>query len=194
VPVTRHGTRATSPLACDAGDPASPLADAGQSRVTLSTSVPDGTETTSAATGTTSVCNVAGLCSTAGPVGGMHVDRKAPTLACSAPPAAWQPDNATVTCTSTDGGSGLADPADATFTLRTSVEAGAESPSASTDSRRVCDQVGNCATAGPYSGPRIDRLAPQVVSDHADGLWHASNVDLTCAHTDNGSGLSSPAR
>ena len=67
-----------------------------------------------------------------------------------------------IACTASDGGSGLADPADASFSLTTSVPAGSEDANASTGSREVCDQAGNCTTAGPIIGNKIDKKAPAI--------------------------------
>jgi hypothetical protein len=89
-------------------------------------------------------------------------DISAPTIDCAQPDGLWHAANVTLTCTAQDGGSGLADPADASFGLVTSVAAGQELSNASTNSRQVCDVAGNCATAGPIGGNMIDRKAPQV--------------------------------
>ena len=69
----------------------------------------------------------------------------------------WHADNVALACTASDGGTGLANPADASFSLITSVAAGVENANASTDSRVVCDVAGNCTTAGPIGGNKIDR-------------------------------------
>ena len=54
----------------------------------------------------------------------------------------------------------IANPADASFSLVTAVVAGTETANAGTDSRVVCDVAGLCATAGPFTGNKIDRKAP----------------------------------
>jgi hypothetical protein len=87
-------------------------------------------------------------------------DSDAPVVACGSADGAWHGANVSIPCTAHDDGSGLADQADATFSLSTSVPAGAEDANASTGSRRVCDRAGNCANAGPIGGNQIDRLAP----------------------------------
>ena len=61
-----------------------------------------------------------------------------------------------------DDGSGLADPAEAAFSLLTSVAAGDEDGNASTGTHQVCDLAGNCVTAGPVTGNKIDRKAPAL--------------------------------
>ena len=65
-------------------------------------------------------------------------------------------------CTASDAGSGLANAGQAAFALSTSVPAGSETADAATGAVQVCDHAGNCATAGPISGIRVDRRAPQI--------------------------------
>ena len=67
-------------------------------------------------------------------------------------------------------------PADASFVLTTSVANGVETANASTDSRVVCDVAGNCATAGPIAGNKIDRKAPVItLVTPADGATYKFN-------------------
>ena len=94
------------------------------------------------------------------PVGGG--DTVAPVIVCGAADGAWHGENVSIGCTATDEGSGLADAADATFTLSTSVPAGTDNPDAATGIRDVCDTAGNCATAGPIGGNKVDRKAPTL--------------------------------
>ncbi|MDQ4071124.1 MAG: hypothetical protein M3203_16885, partial [Actinomycetota bacterium] len=97
-------------IACSASDTGSGLASPGDSRLSLSTSVGAGTEDASAATGSRSVCDVAGNCVEAGPVAGNRVDKKAPSVTLSSPAATRyvvnQVVNAGYACS--DGGSGVA--------------------------------------------------------------------------------------
>jgi Tol biopolymer transport system component len=90
-------------------------------------------------------------------------DLDAPAIACGAADGSWHGANASIDCTAQDVGSGLADPADAAFTLSTSVPDGTEDADAATGTRQVCDAAGNCAPAGPISGNKIDRRAPMPV-------------------------------
>ncbi len=83
-----------------------------------------------------------------------------PQVVCGSSDGVWHADNVSIDCTAQDSGSGLADPADAAFALSTAVSPGTEDANASTSSRQVCDVAGNCATAGPISGNKIDRKAP----------------------------------
>lgn len=86
------------------------LADPGDVRFTLTTSVPAGTETADAFTNTHQVCDVAGNCVTAGPVGGNMVDKEAPAITITVPTATQYVVNQSVPAdyACTDGGSGVA--------------------------------------------------------------------------------------
>ena len=76
----------------------------------LTTSVPAGTETDNASTGSRTVCDLVGNCSTVGPFAGNKVDKKAPVIVITAPAATSYLHNSTLTLgyTVTDGGSGVA--------------------------------------------------------------------------------------
>ncbi|HVM15967.1 MAG TPA: hypothetical protein VM290_00095, partial [Gaiellaceae bacterium] len=87
--------------------------------------------------------------------GGDPQDTDAPEISCDAPPTGWQAADVAIACAASDAGSGLADAADASFTLTTSVPAGDETAGAATGSREVCDAAGNCATAGPFAGLKV---------------------------------------
>lgn len=120
----------------------------GPATVTLRATAPDGAEGTYA-TGTAEVCDTVGNCTTAGPVTGLHLDDRAPRIVCDEPAATYRVE-ARIGCRATDGGSGLADPADASFVLVTSVGTGSRDAAARTDRREVCDRAGLCTVAGPY--------------------------------------------
>jgi kumamolisin len=96
-------------IACTASDSGSGLANSSDSNFTLSTSVPTGTETNNAQTDTHQVCDVAGNCATAGPIGGNMVDKKPPVITIPAPTATNYAHSATLTLNyaATDGGSGV---------------------------------------------------------------------------------------
>ena len=77
---------------------------------TLETTVPAGTETTAAQTGTRAVCDAAGNCSTAGPIGPFRIDRRGPGITLTAPAnnasyTVGQAVTARFSCS--DGGSGV---------------------------------------------------------------------------------------
>jgi DNA/RNA endonuclease G (NUC1) len=115
-----------------------------------------------------------------------------PVITCAAADGLWHGDNVSLACTASDPDSGLSNPADATFSLVTSVGAGVEDANAATGTRVVCDAVGNCATAGPIAGNMIDRKAPVVtISTPANGASYQlnSNVIASFACADAGSGV-----
>jgi hypothetical protein len=114
-----------------------------------------------------------------------------PAITCDPPDGQWHPDNVVIHCTATDEGSGLADSADASFDLSTHVGVGIETANAFTDTREVCDVVGNCATAGPIGGNKVDRKAPVVVITEptAKEYTHSDTLVLDYSVTDGGSGV-----
>ncbi len=159
--------------------------------INLSTSVAAGTETDGAYTASQSVSDAVGNSATAGPVGPFKIDKKAPAVSCTVPDqTVWHDNNVTVTCTSTDGGSQLANAADASFSLSTNVTAGDETDSASTGSKQVCDNVSNCIASGPFTF-KVDMKVPEVSCGVADTDWHADDQSVTCIATDGGSGPAS---
>jgi hypothetical protein len=126
------------------------------------------------------------------------IDKKPPAVACQPPDNLWHANNISLPCTSSDGGSGLSNPADANFSLSTSIPDGVETANASTDSHTVCDNVGNCTTAGPYTGIKIDRKPPQTnfnwpvgpgTSTNPDKIFVWKSVDVGFGVTDGGSGV-----
>ncbi len=115
-----------------------------------------------------------------------------PHVTCESADGAWHADNVTVACTAFDVGSGLADPADASFTLSTNVPAGAADAAASTGSRTICNAVGNCRVAAPIGAIRVDRQRPDILAlvTPMAGPYPAGptvRVDFLC--TDPGSGI-----
>ncbi len=179
-----HGTDVS--IACTASDGGSGLV--GNDSFSLTTSVLAGIEDANASTGMRSVCDSVGNCAQAGPIGGNKVDKKPPTISCGSADDLWHATDVSIGCTASDDGFGLA-AGDASFSLTTSVLAGTENANASTGAREVCDGVGNCATAGPITGNKIDKKAPTVSCGSADGLWHAADVSIVCSASDDGSGL-----
>jgi len=121
------------------------------------------------------------------------VDSLAPSVNCAAADGQWHANNVTLACTASDSGSGLADAADASFNLSTSVASGTEDSNASTNSRQVCDVAGNCATA-QVGGNKIDRRGPtvQLNTPAAAAIYTVGQVVLASySCTDNGSGMQS---
>jgi hypothetical protein len=180
-------------IACTASDGGSGLASVANASFGLSTTVPDGTETDDASTGSHVVADNVGNSATAGPVAGNMIDRKDPAISCGNADGAWHADNVTIACTAGDGGSGLANASEASFGLSTTVLLGNETANASTGTRTVQDAVGNSTTAGPIAGNKVDRKAPQFSCAAADGLWHATDVTIACTGADGGSGLANSA-
>ena len=72
-------------IACSASDTGAGLANAAEASFGLSTGVAAGIETATAMTGSRVVCDRSGNCVTAGPVGPIKVDKKAPVIAMAAP-------------------------------------------------------------------------------------------------------------
>ena len=92
------------------------------------------------------------------------------TISCDTADAAWHNGDVAIACTANDGGSGLANAADASFNLTTSVADGTETANAATSSRQVCDGVGR-AGAGPITGNKVDKRPPTIT-----GAVRAANV------------------
>ena len=96
-------------IPCEASDTGSGLAHPEDQHFQLTTSVPAGTETALALTGSHEVCDVSGNCVTAGPLGPIKIDRASPTISI-APIASPLVLNQVVAVTYSclDGGSGVA--------------------------------------------------------------------------------------
>lgn len=180
-------------VTCRASDDYSGLQDPAHVEFALTTSVPAGQTQANAATNAVTVCDRSGNCATAGPVTGIKVDRAGPDVSCDGADGQWHPDNVSFACSATDAGSGLQNPGDQSFVLSTTVADGAFDGDASTLSRRVCDAVAHCVTAGPVEHVRVDRAAPHATCAIPDAQWHAENVSFACTAADAGSGLADPA-
>jgi len=131
--------------------------------VTLSTSVPAGTYNPNAYTAAGQICDNVGNCTPIPGQGPFMIDKAPPTVNCPSADGKWHSGTVSFTCTVTDAGSGLANPAQATITLTSlPVAAGTGNGNDSTNSVQVCSKVGICATAGPITGIMIDNSAPTV--------------------------------
>jgi hypothetical protein len=177
-------------IPCSASDTVSGLLAAGDASFNLSTNVATGEETANASTGTRVVRDNAGNESTAGPVSGNMVDRKAPQLvSCDAPDGLWHAGNVTLECTYSDGGSG---PASQDVALTTNVAAGEETDNAvaSAGGAQACDAVGNCAASpADIAGNMVDRKGPTFSCADPASAWSATDVSRACTAADGGSGL-----
>ncbi|MDI6912105.1 carboxypeptidase regulatory-like domain-containing protein, partial [Nocardioides sp.] len=118
------------------------------------------------------------------------VDQTPPTVTCGALPTDWRTTNASATCTASDAGVGLRNAADASFEISTTVADDEESGNATAGPRQVCDLADNCTDA-VASGAKVDRKAPVVSFDRADGPSITKDAVATLGYTctDGGSGL-----
>jgi hypothetical protein len=112
-----------------------------------------------------------------------------PTISCDGPTPRWHRANVSVACTAYDDDSGLADPDDGSFSLFTSVPDGTETADAATSTHEVCDNAGNCATAGPIAGNKVDRKAPSAAMGALPRLQRATVFPVAWSGSDGGSGL-----
>jgi len=119
------------------------------------------------------------------------VDEDGPVVTCASPDGQWHALDVTLTCTAVDEGSGLQNPADATFFLSTAVAAGTETADAATGSHTVCDTIGNCTTAGPINGNKVDKKAPTVSLTSPTATTYLLNQSVNAAFgcADGGSGV-----
>jgi hypothetical protein len=123
-------------------------------------------------------------------------DTTPPQVSCAAPDGAWHNNDVTIACTASDAGSGLANSADVTFNLTTTVPGGTETANAETNSRQVCDTEGNCNTAGPVVGNKVDKKAPTItIASPIAGATYRVNAKAAASYacSDGGSGVTSCA-
>ncbi|HTX01450.1 MAG TPA: hypothetical protein VMD59_21885, partial [Acidimicrobiales bacterium] len=183
------GWTSSPEVACSASDAGSPLVDNADASFDLVADVPPGVATPDAETGSRQVCNVAGTCATVGPYT-IEVDRSSPVVDCTPAPRGWSATNVSVSCTASDSGSGLAEDADASFTLSTSVPAGSESASAGFSAHApVCDKVGNCTDVPNPGTAMVDEAPPQVHCGTPPSGWLDTQGSVTCTAHDDGAGL-----
>jgi len=121
------------------------------------------------------------------------VDTTDPQVICDTADNVWHANDVSLSCASSDSGSGLAVAMDAQFTLATSVAVGTETSDAQSDSRLVCDRAGNCALAGPIGGNRVDKRSPDVTISVPTNAAYAFGQLLTAGYTctDGASGIAS---
>lgn len=179
-------------IACTASSPVG-LLDAANAKFALVASVPDGADSADASTGTQTVCDKDGACAVAGPVAGIEIDRRPPTVACDPTPTQWSATDVSIHCAAVDTGSGLADPSQVSETFSTTVPAGQEQ-SVTLPAVKLCDAVGNCATAGPFGPIRVDRSMPVAHCAAPPAGWSGRQVRIPCTVSDAGSGLADPAQ
>jgi hypothetical protein len=105
-----HATDVSIPVTASDPTPGSGLAKEADRSFSLTTSVPSGMETSSAATNSQAVSDVAGNSAIAGAVSGIKVDKKAPTITLTTPVAGavyFLHQTAAASYSVTDGGSGV---------------------------------------------------------------------------------------
>lgn len=184
-------------VSCSASDATSGVASTSDVAFSLSTSVPDNQEISSASTASRTVVDRAGNAATVGPYT-FRIDKKAPQVSCILPDqATWYAENVNVSCTASDDGSGLADSSDASFVLSTTVAVGQEDAAASTGTRTVSDRLGHSTPVGPFTF-KVDRKAPTAVcaappAPLTDDGWYGDNVEIVCTASDDGSGIAGPS-
>ena len=118
-------------------------------------------------------------------------DATPPQVSCAAADGAWHNTDVTIACTASDLESGLANAADASFHLTTNVPAGTETANAATNSRQVCNNVGDCSTAAPITGNKVDKKAPTIAiaSPTAEATYGLNaKVGASYACSDGGAG------
>lgn len=179
-----HACTASDPSGLKAGSPAT---------FTLSTSVGAGNEDGSASTGGQLLCDVHDNCTTAGPISGWKVDRKAPSISDDGPTTqpngdGWHKADVTNTFSALDGGSGLASSVPSSFARTTTGEGTAVTVS----SGSVADAVGNSNPGIDSAVFQIDKTAPTVTCDSPTPVYLLNAVApaaVTATVTD---GLSGP--
>ncbi|GAC1529828.1 MAG: hypothetical protein NVS3B12_03600 [Acidimicrobiales bacterium] len=176
-------------VACTATDTGSGLADPKDAAFVLHAKIAPGTSSGSAPTDSRRICDVAGNCTTAGPLSGVQLDDGAPVVTCAAAPAEWQSTGVSVGCTATAEGSGLANPVDAAFALSVDIPAGLESSTVGLGRRRICNSLGRCSDTPALGNVRIDHRPPQVTCEPVPGGVSSIEVDVACSATDLGSGI-----
>lgn len=121
----------------------------------------------------------------------VQIDDTAPVVLCEPADGAWHPDDVRVSCDAGDTVSGLAQFGDGSFFLATNVAADTETDNAATGSRRVCDLAGNCSTAGPVEGNKVDRKAPGIAVSAPRDQTYVLNQAVAAGYscTDGGSGV-----
>jgi CSLREA domain-containing protein len=121
------------------------------------------------------------------------IDSQPPIISCGSPDVSWHAADVNIACSAGDSGAGLANLADSSFNLTTNVSAGVETATAATGSRQVCDLAGNCTTAGPVTGIKVDKKAPSIViTSPGAGPYKLNQVVMASyACSDGGSGIAS---
>jgi uncharacterized repeat protein (TIGR01451 family) len=121
-------------------------------------------------------------------------DATPPQVSCGAADGAWHNSDVTIACTASDPESGLANAGDASFNMTTNVPIGTETANAATNSRQVCNTVGECTTAGPITGNKVDKKPPTItITSPAANATYQLNAIVGASYFcgDGGSGVAS---
>jgi hypothetical protein len=177
--------------ACTASDD-SGLHENTPANFTLSTKVGAGNEDGNASTGTQELCDIHDNCTTAGPITGWKIDRKAPTVTDLGPTkqpndAGWYRTDVTNRFSASDGGSGLEPDFVTPFERTTS----GEGVAVTVFSGPVSDAVGNENTGIASAAFKIDKTAPTVTCDSPAPTYtlnESSPVRVTATVSDSLSG------
>jgi hypothetical protein len=123
-------------------------------------------------------------------------DIDAPTVRCGTVGGAWHANDVTIPCIAFDTGWGLKNPADASFSISTSVASGSETDSATTGTHPdVCDldPVQKCTAVQAITGIKIDKKPPTITLTAPADATPLFTVNQTVlanyACVDGGSGL-----
>ena len=134
--------------------------------------------------------------SSASPSITIQVDKTAPSANCSGPnpaPSGWQAANVLYQCTASDNanGSGLANPAQTSFTLSTGIAAGNETANAVIPAVTIFDIAGNSTAQGPFGPFAVDRKPPVVSVPSLSVASPVFGQSVTASYTcsDGGSGV-----
>ena len=121
----------------------------------------------------------------------VQIDKTQPAVFCDAADGQWHAADVSIRCVASDAASGLDNASDATFALSTNVTFGTETTGAATGSRQVCDVAGNCSIAGPVSGNRVDKNAPEITLTSPTDTIYVLNQSVIASYTcaDGGSGV-----
>jgi len=119
-------------------------------------------------------------------------DSTPPAVLCDGSDGLWHNNDVSLACTSSDPESGVANPADANFSLTTSVPAGAETVNGATNSHQVCNAAGLCTIAGPITGNKVDKKSPTItITSPPPNATYQLNASVSANYgcSDAGSGV-----
>ena len=122
----------------------------------------------------------------------VRLDKTNPSVVCAAADGLWHAADVSLGCSASDALSGLNNPADASFSLTTSVPAGTETNNAFTDSRNVLDRASNLTVAGPIGGNMVDKKPPVItITTPVNNATYIINQPVVANYgcTDGGSGV-----